>query len=111
MFQERMRAVLRKERDPIRGEIIQSMRIGITRHEIQAMIAAGSKSRLQAVVSRTVNICQVIDLAEEWVISGKRKNWISRVGIGLIAINDARQFYSVIANIGCVKNNLAGKRM
>src|SRR5580693_5400648 len=86
------------------------MRIGITSHEIETMIVAGSESRLQSVVGRTVEIREVVNFAEVWKL-GKRKNRISRVRSRLIEISDAGKFYTMVANVGDIECKLGGERM
>src|SRR2546422_3152906 len=59
-----MRAVLGKERHPIRGQVVQSMRISIAGHEIEAVIVATSQGGLQTVVRRSIEIREVVNQCE-----------------------------------------------
>src|SRR5438445_217397 len=59
-----MRAVLGKERHPIRGQVVQSMRISIAGHEIEAVIVATSQGGLQTVVRRSIESREVVNQCE-----------------------------------------------
>src|SRR5258708_2579692 len=73
------------------------------------MIVAGSEGSLQTVVSRPVNVREIVDEAEVRELGGKRLDSSRRVH--LIEINDARQFRAMVANVGDIESQLSGEGM
>jgi len=64
---------------------------------------------LQAIVSRSVEIREVVDEAEIGEVSAKRSH--ARNGISLIEINDTGKLRPMVANVGDVQTKLAGESM
>src|SRR5580700_2977081 len=85
------------------------MRIRVANHEIEAMIVSRSESCLQTVVSRPIEIREVVDQADIRILGGKGQS--SRYWIGLIEIHDPGKFSSMVANVGDVEAKLAGESM
>src|SRR6266700_1740075 len=85
------------------------MRISVAHHEIEAMIVAGSESRLQAVVSRSIEIREVVNEAEVGELRGKRHS--TSCQICLIEINDTGKLHAMVADVGDVETKLTGESM
>src|SRR6267378_3186084 len=85
------------------------MRISVTGNEIETVIVTRGEGCLQPMVSRPINVREVVDEAEIGVLGGKRLHACCKVR--LIAINDAGKFHGMVANVGDVETELAGESM
>src|SRR6266852_7604708 len=85
------------------------MRVSVAHHEVEPMIVASSESCLQTVVSRPIEIREVINEAEVRELGGKGQR--SRCKIGLIEINDTGKFDCMVTHVSDVETKLAGKGM
>src|SRR5712672_2084597 len=88
------------------------MRKGIARDKLETMIVASGKSGLQAVVGRTVNVREIIDLAEIRERAGKGLRGIrGRTRRSVIEVNDAGKFDGVVADVSNVERQFSRNRV
>src|SRR5580693_4334376 len=85
------------------------MRIRVANHDVEAMVVSRTESCLQTVVSRPIEIPQVVDQADIRILGGKGES--SRYWIGLIEIHDPGKSSSMVANVGDVEAHLTGESM
>src|SRR5580700_9566566 len=87
------------------------MRISIASHEFEAMIVASGPGGLQTLVSRAIDVREIVYILKIRELSGKRQNRSPRCRGGLIEVNDARKFRSMVANVADIESKPAGKSM
>lgn len=110
MFQGRAGAVHRQKGHPVGGQVVKGMGICVTQDKIETMVVATSECVLEAVIPGAVDVRQIVDDIEIWELrseglsSRRQCTWS-----GLIDVNHARKFHSMITDVSGFKRQLGGK--